>query len=88
MASELSGIGSSNAPADLGRVVRVIKRDVQEEVTKDAFGAEITRRQIRTEILEVETKKQGAIEDLAAAREDQFAKDFLDEIGTRPGLYG
>ena len=79
---------STRAPADLGRVARVINREVQEEVTKDAFGAEVTHRLIKMQILEVESKKQGAWEDLAAVEEDNFAKDFLENMSRNSRLYG
>ena len=84
---EVEGKGG-RAPADLGRVARVINREVQEEVVKDAFGAEVIHRLIRMQIMEVESKRQGAYEDLIAVDEDTFAKDFIDNKADTHGLYG
>jgi hypothetical protein len=69
------------APVDVERTARIIDREEQVETIKDAFGEEVTRRFIRQRIMEVEAKRGGDSNDLAALDDDGMVDRFLDQRG-------
>jgi hypothetical protein len=76
------------APVEDSKIARVVDREVDERVFKDAFGAEVTERHIRMRILEVESKRGGAHEDLAALPDEAIIENFLAERGDNNRLSG
>lgn len=66
-----------NAPVDDVRTARVIEREEQVEQVTDVWGAQITRRLIRSRILEVECKRAGDHNDIARLEDDAMVERFL-----------
>lgn len=67
-----------SAPVDDTRTARIIDREEQIETIRDAFGEEITKRFIRQRIFEIETKRAGDHNDLAALDDDTMVERFIE----------
>jgi len=80
--------GPSKAPVDDTRTARIIEREEQVEILKDPFGQEVTRKFIRSRIMEVESARVGAHEDLAALPDDQTVEGLLAERGNQQNATG
>lgn len=69
----------NRAPVEDERTARMIDKVVQEKITRDAFGEEVTERVIRMRILEVDVKRSGDRDDLGMLPEDERPEHYLIE---------